>query len=87
MLLLGIVGYFMYSQEDGNEIIQIAIVGPGSRKAELILPQGQVIELDSSSREIVFSEHQSKATSVKNTLIYDAGMNLETIDFHTIRVP
>ena len=87
MLLLGIVGYFMYSQEDGNEIIQIANVGPGSPKAELILPQGQVIELDSSSREIVFSEHQSKATSVKNTLIYDAGMNLETIDFHTIRVP
>ena len=87
MLLLGIVGYFMYSQEDGNEIIQIANVGPGSPKAELILPQGQVIELDSSSREIVFSEHQSKATSVKNTLIYDAGMNLETIDFHAIRVP
>ena len=32
----------MYSQEDGNEIIQIANVGPGSPKAELILPQGQV---------------------------------------------
>ena len=25
--------------------------------------------------------------NVKNTLIYDAGMNVETIDFHTIHVP
>ena len=87
MLLLGIMGYFIYSQEDGNEIIEIANIGPGSPKAELILPQGQVIELDSSFQEIVFAEHQSKVASVKNTLIYDAGMNVETIDFHTIRVP
>ena len=53
MLLLGIMGYFIYSQEDGNEIIEIANIGPGSPKAELILPQGQVIELDSSFQEIV----------------------------------
>ena len=87
LLLVGVVGYLMYSQESEDKTMQLVNIGPGSPKAELVLPQGQVIELDSSSREILLANHQSKVTSSKNTLIYGGDTDSVAVEYHTVRIP
>ena len=87
LLLAGVVGYLMYSQESEDKTMQLVNIGPGSPKAELVLPQGQVIELDSSSREILLANHQSKVTSSKNTLIYGGDTDSVAVEYHTVRIP
>ena len=87
VLLIGVGGYFMFSPKGEREVISVVNIRPGSPKAELVLSQGQVIELDSSSREIILTAPQLKVTNVKNTLIYNAGTNFVDVEFHTVRVP
>ena len=89
VLLLGFASYFMLSSGEREvETLRLANnVKVGTSKAELVLPRGQVIQLDSSSRDILFSGDQVKASSAKNTLVYAVGIDSEIVEFHTIRVP
>ena len=89
VLLMGFASYFMLSSGEREvETLRLANnVKVGTSKAELVLPRGQVIQLDSSSRDILFSGDQVKASSAKNTLVYAVGIDSEIVEFHTIRVP
>ena len=82
VLLLGFASYFMLSSGEREvETLRLANnVKVGTSKAELVLPRGQVIQLDSSSRDILFSGDQVKASSAKNTLVYAVGIDSEIVD-------
>ena len=66
VLLLGFASYFMLSSGEREvETLRLANnVKVGTSKAELVLPRGQVIQLDSSSRDILFSGDQVKASKI-----------------------
>lgn len=88
-LFLGIAGYFILFPDKQNNIpLEVATtIIPGSPQAELILPQGKVIFLDSTTRVLPFSDSLAPITSDRNTLIYHSDKTTGQAEYHTIRVP
>lgn len=88
IIVLGFVGYWGIGWDRSEEKQAVlARVNHGEPKAELILPQGEVVQLDTSSREILFSNNQVKVRSIGNTLVYDSVSSSAIVEFHTVRVP
>lgn len=88
IIVLGFVGYWGIEWDRSEEKQAVlARVNHGEPKAELILPQGEVVQLDTSSREILFSNNQVKVRSIGNALVYDSVSSSAIVEFHTVRVP
>lgn len=90
VLLVGFTLYFMFlpgKQENEFQQMAATTIVHGGARAELILPQGEVIQLDTTTRVVLGTDRLLQVTSSQNTLIYNSGTNDEQIEYHTIRVP
>lgn len=87
VLLVGVTSYFMFLRENQVPVVQLVHIVPGTPKAELVLPEGKVIQLDTSAREIVVSGDRMRVASRENTLVYGTGGTTERVEYHMIRVP
>ena len=87
VLLVGVTSYFMFLRENQVPVVQLVHIVPGTPKAELVLPEGKVIQLDTSACEIVVSGDRMRVASRENTLVYGTGGTTERVEYHMIRVP
>lgn len=90
-LFLGMVVYFMLAGERQMETsarVAATRIMPGSVRAELVLPRGEVVHLDSTSQVVLTADNRNlRVVSNGNTLIYGAEEKNEQVEYHTIRVP
>lgn len=89
-LLVGLTLYFMFlpgKQENEFRQMTATTIAHGGARAELILPRGEVISLDTTTRVVLAGDSLLQVTSSRNTLIYSLEGNDEQVEYHTIRVP
>lgn len=90
-LFLGMVVYFMLAGERQMETsarVAATRIMPGSVRAELVLPRGEVVHLDSTSQVVLTADNRNpRVVSNGNTLIYGAEEKNERVEYHTIWVP
>lgn len=90
-LFLGMAAYFMLAGERQMETsarVAATRIMPGSVRAELVLPRGEVVHLDSTSQVVLAADNRNpRVVSNGNTLIYDKEEKNEQVEYHTIRVP
>ena len=90
-LFLGMAAYFMLAGERqmGTSARVAAMrIMPGSVRAELVLPRGEVVHLDSTTQVVLAADSlNSRVMSDGSTLIYGAEEKNEQVEYHTIRVP
>ncbi|MBO4960523.1 FecR family protein [Butyricimonas sp.] len=90
VLLVGFSFYFMFlpgKQENEFQQMAATTIVHGGARAELILPRGEVIPLDTMTRVVLAGDSLLQVTSSRNTLIYNSETNNEQVEYHTIRVP
>lgn len=90
VLIIGMTVYFMFLPKTGMKgaSLQMATgIVPGAPRAELVLPQGKVIQLDTTTRVVPVSNGMTQVMSCQNTLIYDSEGEEEQVEYHMIRVP
>ena len=74
-------------QEERVEQVPVVTGKSGMKCAELILPRGEVIRLDSASNVLFVADSLTRVINDGNTLIYKAGEDDGQVEYHTIRVP
>lgn len=89
VLIIGMTVYFMFlpRPEKGASLQMATGIVPGAPRAELVLPQGKVIQLDTTTRVVPVSNGMTQVMSCQNTLIYDSEGEGEQVEYHMIRVP
>ena len=90
VLFVGLTFYFMFlpgKQENEFQQMAATTIVHGGARAELILPRGEVIPLDTMTRVVLAGDSLLQVTSSRNTLIYNSEINNEQVEYHTIRVP
>ena len=90
VLLVGFSFYFMFlpgKQENEFQQMAATTIVHGGARAELILPRGEVIPLDTMTRVVLAGDSLLHVTSSRNTLIYNSETNNEQVEYHTIRGP
>ena len=90
VLLVGFSFYFMFlpgKQENEFQQMAATTIVHGGARAELILPRGEVIPLDTMTRVVLAGDSLLQVTSSRNTLIYNSETNNEQVEYQTIRVP
>ena len=90
-LFVGIAAYFMLAgerQTGTSARVVTARIMPGSVRAELVLPRGEVVHLDSTTQVVLAADSLNlRVMSDESTLIYGAEEKNEQMEYHTIRVP
>lgn len=88
LLLLGVTCYFIFYRERPGVKMELlsSNITPGCPRAELELPGGKVIPLDSCTRGVVV-DSQMELSNRQNTLIYQLGRETGETEYHTIHVP
>lgn len=90
LLLVGMAAYFMFmpGEKAEDHLPAITAMQPGSHRAELILPCGKVVLLDSMPRGIIFSDSLNDMECNGISLVYKSRKKKgEIAEMHTIRVP
>ena len=90
VLLVGFSFYFMFlpgKQENEFQQMAATTIVHGGARAELILPRGEVIPLDTMTRVVLAGASLLQVTSSRTTVIYNSETNNEQVEYHTIRVP
>lgn len=88
-LMFGIGGYFLFLPEKQvmKPVQMVSGVVPGHPRAELVLPRGKVIALDSNAKDVFVAGDAMKVTTRENTLMYDSDESTGQEEYHTIRIP
>lgn len=87
-LLVSVTAYIILPKNRAVEPVQMATgIMPGAPRAELVLPQGQIIHLDTTTKVVPIANAMTQVMSYQNTLIYDSEDEGKQVEYHTIRVP
>lgn len=87
-LLVSVTAYIILPKNRAVEPVQMATgIMPGAPRAELVLPQGQIVHLDTTTKVVPIANTMTQVMSYRNTLIYDSEDEGKQVEYHTIRVP
>lgn len=87
-LLVGATAYIVLPKNRAVEPVQMATgIMPGAPRAELVLPEGQIVQLDTTTKVVPIANTMTQVMSYRNTLIYDSEDEGKQVEYHTIRVP
>lgn len=87
-LLVSVTAYIILPKNRAVEPVQMATgIMPGAPRAELVLPQGQIVHLDTTTKVVPIANTMTQVMSYQNTLIYDSEDEGKQVEYHTIRVP
>lgn len=88
VLLVSVTAYIILPKNHAVEPVQMATgIIPGAPRAELVLPEGQIVHLDTTTKVVPIANTMAQVMSYQNTLIYDSGDEGKQVEYHTIRVP
>lgn len=87
-LLVSVTAYIILPKNRAVEPVQMATgIMPGAPRAELELPEGQIVHLDTTTKVVPIANTMTQVMSYRNTLIYDSEDEGKQVEYHTIRVP
>lgn len=87
-LLVSVTAYIILPKNRAVGPVQMATgIMPGAPRAELVLPQGQIVHLDTTTKVVPIANTMTQVMSYQNTLIYDSEDEGKQVEYHTIRVP
>lgn len=88
VLLVSVTAYIILPKNRAVEPVQMATgIIPGAPRAELVLPEGQIVHLDTTTKVVPIANTMTQVMSYQNTLIYDSEDEGKQVEYHTIRVP